>query len=131
MIIADKSYEVADPTLDSQIVALKDSARYLHDLGGAQGRSAGNSQGRRARLEAGLFPRNVSTSAQRLLKPAGLENSRALSRRLYQGPDRSVVEGRSGIKAWAAFMDKYFPDGDKTNNNNVYGYATARPWCRC
>ena len=20
-------------------------------------------------------------------------------------------------------MDKYFPDGDKTNNNNVYGYA--------
>jgi hypothetical protein len=23
-------------------------------------------------------------------------------------------------------MDKYFPDGDKTNNNNVYGYATAQ-----
>ena len=23
-------------------------------------------------------------------------------------------------------MDKYFPDGDKANNNNVYGYATAQ-----
>ena len=31
-----------------------------------------------------------------------------------------------GIKAWLAFMDKYFPDGDKTNNNNIYGYATAQ-----
>jgi len=30
------------------------------------------------------------------------------------------------LKTWAAFMDKYFPDGDKTNNNNVYGYATAQ-----
>ena len=27
-------------------------------------------------------------------------------------------------------MDKYFPDGDKTNNNNVYGYARRRPWFR-
>jgi hypothetical protein len=36
------------------------------------------------------------------------------------------VERRRGIKAWLAFMDKYFPDGDKTNNNNVYGYATAQ-----
>ena len=23
-------------------------------------------------------------------------------------------------------MDKYFREGDKTNNNNVYGYATAQ-----
>ena len=32
----------------------------------------------------------------------------------------------AGIKTWLAFMEKYFPDGDKTNNNNVYGYATAQ-----
>ena len=58
MIIADKSYEVSDPTIDSQIVALKDSgADIFDDLGGAEGRGAGDPQGRRARLEAGLFPR--------------------------------------------------------------------------
>jgi hypothetical protein len=28
-------------------------------------------------------------------------------------------------------MDKYFPDGDKTNNNNVYGYATAQVLKQC
>jgi hypothetical protein len=31
-----------------------------------------------------------------------------------------------GIKAWLAFMDKYFADGDKTNINNIYGYASAQ-----
>ena len=29
------------------------------------------------------------------------------------------------------FMDKYFPDGDKTNYNNVYGYVRRRRWPRC
>ena len=31
-----------------------------------------------------------------------------------------------GIKTWLVFMDKYFPDGDKTNINNIYGYASAQ-----
>jgi hypothetical protein len=26
---------------------------------------------------------------------------------------------------WRAFMDKYYPDGDKTNANNLYGYVQA------
>ncbi len=30
------------------------------------------------------------------------------------------------IKEWAAFMDKYFPEGDKTSTFSVYGYATAQ-----
>ena len=30
------------------------------------------------------------------------------------------------MKEWTAFMDKYYPEGDKTNSSNVSGYATAR-----
>jgi branched-chain amino acid transport system substrate-binding protein len=41
-------------------------------------------------------------------------------------PTDPVWKDEAGIKAWLAFMDKYFPDGDKANNNNVYGYATAQ-----
>ncbi|WP_163531156.1 ABC transporter substrate-binding protein, partial [Klebsiella oxytoca] len=29
-------------------------------------------------------------------------------------------------KAWLAYMDKYFPDGDKSNANNIYGYVAAQ-----
>ena len=29
------------------------------------------------------------------------------------------------MKAYFAFMDKYYPEGDKLNTVNSYGYATA------
>ncbi|MBA1979347.1 ABC transporter substrate-binding protein, partial [Escherichia coli] len=30
-----------------------------------------------------------------------------------------------GVKAYFAFMDKYYPEGDKLNTVNTYGYSTA------
>ena len=29
------------------------------------------------------------------------------------------------MKEWSAFMDKYYPDGDKADANTVFGYAAA------
>ena len=61
MIIADKSYEVSDPTINSQIVALQRfRRRHLHLLGGAEGIGAGDPQGRRIGLEAEILPRPTS-----------------------------------------------------------------------
>ena len=31
----------------------------------------------------------------------------------------------AGLKAYFAFMDKYYPEGDKLNTVNTYGYSTA------
>ena len=54
MIVAEASYEVTDPTVDSQIVQLKSFGRRRllqhHD---AEVRGAGDPEGRRHRLEAG------------------------------------------------------------------------------
>ena len=73
------------------------------------------------------FLGNVSTSVATVLKPAGLENAKGIISTAYiKDPTDPVWKDDPGIKAWAAFMDKYFPDGDKTNNNNVYGYAVAQ-----
>ena len=30
------------------------------------------------------------------------------------------------MKEWVAFMDKYYPEGDKTSSFTVYGYAVAQ-----
>ena len=128
MIIADKSYEVARShhrLADRGAEGFR--RRYFHDLGGAEGRGAGDPQGRRTRLEAGYFLGNVSTSVATVMKPAGLENAKGIISTAYiKDPTDPLWKDDPGIKAWAAFMDKYFPDGDKTNNNNVYGYATAQ-----
>ena len=55
MIIADKSYEVSRShhrLADRGAEGFR--RRYLHDLGGAEGRGAGDPQGRRTRLETGI-----------------------------------------------------------------------------
>ncbi len=49
-----------------------------------------------------------------------------ISTAYLKDPTDPLWKDDPGIKSWLAFMDKYFPDGDKTNNNNVYGYATAQ-----
>ena len=133
MIIADKSYEVSDPTIDSQIVALKDSGADIFMTWAAP---KGAAQAIRKVGELGWKP--IYFLGQRLdLGRDGAQAGRPRKcqghhfDRLSQGSDRSDLEGDPAIKTWAAFMDKYFPDGDKTNNNNVYGYVQSRrPWCR-
>ena len=126
MIIADKSYEVSDPTIDSQIVALKDSGADIFMTWAAP---KGAAQAIRKVGELGWKP--VYLPRQRL--DFGGDGAQAGRPRKFQGhhfdglsegSDRSDLwKDDPGIKTWLAFMDKYFPDGDKTNNNNVYGYA--------
>ena len=128
MIIADKSYEVSDPTIDSQIVALKDSGA---DIMMTWAAPKGAAQAIRKVAELGWKPvyfiGNVSTSVAAVLKPAGLENSKGIISTAYlKDPTDPLWKDDPGIKTWLAFMDKYFPDGDKTNINNVYGYASAQ-----
>ena len=58
MIIADKSYEVSDPTIDSQIVALKDSgADIMMTWAAPKGAAQAIRKVAELGLEAGLFPR--------------------------------------------------------------------------
>ena len=63
-----------------------------------------------------------------VLKPAGLEmpTGRALDRQLHKEPDDPHWKRRSGYKDWLAFMDEYYPDGDKDRNFTVYGYIVSQ-----
>jgi len=128
MIIADKSYEVSDPTIDSQIVALKDSGADIFMTWAAP---KGAAQAIRKVGELGwkptFFLANVSTSVASVLKPAGLENAKGIISTAYlKDPTDPTWKDDPGVATWRAFMDKYYPDGDKTNSNNIYGYAVAQ-----
>ncbi len=128
MIIADKSYEVSDPTIDSQIVALHDSGADIFMTWAAP---KGAAQAIRKVGELGWKPKfflaNVSTSVASVLKPAGLENAKDIISTAYlKDPTDPAWNDDAGVKTWRAFMDKYYPDGDKTNSNNIYGYAVAQ-----
>jgi ABC-type branched-subunit amino acid transport system substrate-binding protein len=128
MIISDKSYEVSDPTIDSQIVALHDSGA---DIFFSWAAPKGSAQAIRKVGELGWKPKfflaNTATSVAAVLKPAGLEYAKDIISTVYlKDPTDPAWKDDSGVKEWQAFMDKYYPDGDKTNSNNVYGYVLAQ-----
>ncbi len=69
----------------------------------------------------------VSNSVGGVLNPAGLENSTGvLSTIYYKDPTDPNWKDDPAFKTWQAFMDKYYADGDRTDNNTVYGYLLGQ-----
>src|SRR5207248_10493988 len=131
-IAAEFPYEVTDTTVDSQIVNLKASgADVLYNV--ATPKFA--AQAIRNTAEIGWKPvhllNGVSANIGAVLKPAGLENSVGiLSAAYYKDQTDPVWKEDAGYKEWAAFLDRYYPDADRTNSSVVSGYLYAQAMVR-
>ncbi len=128
MIVAEIPYDPAEPTVDSQVVTLKTSGA---DIFFDEASPKFAAQAIRKAAEIGwkptLFLASISNSVGSVLKPAGLENAKGLlSTNYIKDPTDPTWKDDPAIREWGAFMDKYFPDGDKTSTFSVYGYATAQ-----
>jgi branched-chain amino acid transport system substrate-binding protein len=127
LIVLRQSYEVTDPTIDSQIVNLKNSGatvffnitipkfavqaiKKAHDIG----------------WKPVHYLNNVSSSLSTVLKPAGLEASKGLITALYM---KEVTDPKwrndKGYLEWVAWMKKYYPEGALDDQANGYGYNVA------
>jgi branched-chain amino acid transport system substrate-binding protein len=127
-IIAEMPYEVSDPTVDSQIVSLKASGADIF-FNVATPKFA--AQAIKKIAELGWKPvhllSNISVSVGAVLKPAGLDNSKGILSAFYlKDPTDPTWKGDPAFKEWLAFMDKYYPEGDKTSASTVFGYAVAQ-----
>jgi branched-chain amino acid transport system substrate-binding protein len=128
MIVAELPYDPSDPTIDSQIVALKTIGA---DIFFDEASPKFAAQAIRKAAEIGwrptLFLASISNSVGAVLKPAGLENSKGiLSSNYIKDPTDPTWKDDPAIKQWSEFMDKYFPEGDKSSTFTVYGYALAQ-----
>ena len=116
MIVSEQPYEVTDPTVDSQIVNLKASgANVFYNVTTPKFAA----QAIKKAAEIGWHPvhllNNVSQSVGAVLKPAGLENAKGILSTFYlKDPTDPAWKNDAGYKQWLAFMDKYYPNGDKT-----------------
>jgi branched-chain amino acid transport system substrate-binding protein len=127
-IVSEQPYETSDPTVDSQIINLKASGADVFFNVTTPKFAA---QAIKKAHEIGWNPvhllNNVSNSVGSVLKPAGLEASKGiLSTQYLKDPTDPTWDNDAGRKEWAAFMDKYYPDGDKTSSFTVYGYSVAQ-----
>jgi branched-chain amino acid transport system substrate-binding protein len=127
-IVMKQTYEVTDPTIDSQIVNLKNSGANVFFNVTTPKFAA---QAIKKAADIGWKPihllNNVSASVGAVLKPAGLDASRGLITVQYlKDPTDPQWKNDQGYKDWLVFMDKYYPDGNKTDAFNVYGYSVAQ-----
>jgi branched-chain amino acid transport system substrate-binding protein len=128
MIVAELPYETTDPTVDSQIVSLKGAgADVFYNVTTPKFAA----QAIKKAAEIGWKPlhllNSVSNSVGGVLTPAGLDNSNGLLTTFYlKDPTDPTWKDDAGFKQWAAFMDKYYPEGDKTNSFTVTGYSVAQ-----
>ena len=128
MIVAEVSYEVTDPTVDSQLVSIKGAGA---DLFFSATTPKAAAQAIRKIAELGWRPVHIldinATSISAVLKPAGLEASKGVISVNYgKDPLDPTWKDDAGMKKYFDFMTKYYPDGDKESNFNTYGYSTAQ-----
>src|SRR5258708_5099808 len=128
MIVAETSYELTDPTIDSQIVKLKSvGADLVFDA--STPKFAAQAIKKIADLD--WKPVHIldinATSVGAVMKPAGLENSKGVISVNYgKDPLDPSWKDDAGMKKYFAFMAKYYPEGDKDSNFNTYGYSTTQ-----
>jgi ABC-type branched-subunit amino acid transport system substrate-binding protein len=127
LIVAELSYEVTDPTVDSQIISLKSSGADVFFNITTPKFAA---QAIRKAADIGWQPlhllNNVSNSVGSVLQPAGLDKSVGLITALYQkDPTDPQWQESQAYQDWSAWMDQYNPEADKADQFNVYGYNVA------
>ncbi len=127
MLVSEASYEVADPTADSQVLLLKAAGvDVLMDM--AAPKFAAQVIRRAAQLN--WKPVHLlgvgSSSIGAVLVPAGVENSRGLiSASSFKEAGDPTWSDDEGMKRWVALMDHYYPSGDRKSIFTTYGYSAA------
>ena len=128
MIVAEASYEMTDPTIDSQILKLKSAGADLFFSASTPKFAA---QAIKKNAELGWKPVHIldinATSVGAVMQPAGLEASKGVISVNYgKDPLDPTWKDDPGMKRYFDFMAKYFPEGDRNSSFNTYGYSTAQ-----
>ena len=126
-IVKQVTFEVTDPTVDSQVIQLKDSgANVFFNISTPKAAA----QAIRKAADLGWKPvqylNNVSASVGSVMKPAGLENSQGIITAQYlKDPTDKQWENTEDFKAWVAWMDKWMPGANKADANHIFGFAVS------
>ncbi|GAB4558391.1 MAG: ABC transporter substrate-binding protein [Rhizobacter sp.] len=128
MIVKEATYEVSDPTVDSQIITLQASGAdtFINITTPKFG-----AQAIRKAYDSGWKPlhivNNVSASIGSVLTPAGLDKSVGLmTLQYYKDPNDPQWKNDPAMLEWRAFMARYYREGDPKDASNMYGYLTAQ-----
>ncbi len=127
MIVKEASYDLTDPTIDSQIVSLQESGADTLLEASTPRFSA---QAIRKVAEIGWKPLHVviysASSVENAMKPAGLENGiGVVTTEYFKLPDDPTLANDPAVRAYFAFMKKYAPGLPAMDGTPMIGYIMA------
>ena len=128
MIVTEESYEISEPTVDSHIVKIKSLnpdvvVSFTTPKFAAQTiKKMGELTWRPLHLLT-----NVSVSVGAVMQPAGFEAAQGVLSADYR-KDSTDPQWKDdpGMKKWSAFIDKYMPGAERSDNSLIYGYGAAQ-----
>jgi branched-chain amino acid transport system substrate-binding protein len=128
MIVAEESYETTEPTIDSHIVNLKASgADVFVNLSIPKFAAQAIKKAAEIGWKPVHFLNSVSSSISATIHPAGFDNAQGIISSAYlKDPTDPQWKNDADIKAWNAFLDKYYPEADRSDAFVIYGYAVAQ-----
>ena len=121
------TYEITEPTIDSDIVKLKASGADVLIIAATPKFAA---QSIRKVFEIGWKPltflSNVAVWISTVMEPAGLDAGVGIISSAYvKDPMDPAWKDDAGARGWREFMAKYMPDSDLRDQNFVNGYNSA------
>ena len=128
LVVMKQTYEVTDPTVDSQIVNLKNSgANVFFNITTPKFAA----QAIKKAHDIGWKPlhllNNVSSSVGSVMRPAGAEASKDVVTAAYL-KDYTDPQWKNdkAMQEWVAWMKKYHTEGKLEDGFNIYGYSAAQ-----
>jgi branched-chain amino acid transport system substrate-binding protein len=126
-IVKTVTYETTDPTVDSQIIELKDSgANVFFNVSIPKFAAQAMRKAADLKWKPVQYLNNVSASVTATMKPAGLGNVQGVITAAWlKDPTDHQWDKDADMKEWRAFMAKHMPDANLGDGNYVYAFAAA------
>jgi branched-chain amino acid transport system substrate-binding protein len=126
-IVAEASYELTDPTIDSQIITLAGSrADVFMSLTTPKFAAQAIRKAYELNWKPVQFITSGGSSVEAALKPAGLDKSTGvISARYFKDPGDPIWEKDAAVLEYLAFLKKYAPSESPYSDIGETGYINA------
>jgi branched-chain amino acid transport system substrate-binding protein len=126
-VVKHVTYEVTDPTVDSQVIQMKDSgANVFFNISTPKFAAQAIRKATDVGWKPAQYLNNVSASVAAVMKPAGFENSQGIITAAYlKDPTDKQWDADEEMKAWREWMAKYMPGANQADANYIFAYAVS------
>ena len=126
MVVAQATYEISDPTIDSQIVALKASgADTFFNISSPKFAAQSIRKAAAIGWKPLQYLSGASMSIPSVMLPAGPENAVGVITSVYLREPTGDAVGKE-VADYQAWMAKYYPQGQMEDSLNVLAHALSQ-----